>query len=217
MADYEKFENPAAITDQEIRDEYEKNKNTRDLKCPDFDSGSKEPAAGSEQPPRPGWTMPNRRTATTKIRRTRRDPRGSSCGRSTAVRCRARKRRLATGRGEAESPAENPERQSRRAGSLHGVELALADANDDPLPAAPADEQKPASDGTASEAPADEQKPAATESQPATSATSEGDKPAEPAGEGAAVADGEAGAAAPAGDATASKYEPLEKVEVRRF
>ena len=204
-ADYEKFEEVVAVTDQEIHDEYEKNKNTRYLKRPDFDTGSQEPAAGGEQPPTPGLDDAQPQGDAQPQDDGEQKPADAPAASEAAPA--ADEPATDAKRDDGAAPDNKPPQQSRDAGNLHGVELALADVNQD-ASARTAEESKPASESAPSEPQADGQNPAATESQPAA----DGDKSAEPATEGAAPAEEQAAADAPAGDA-ASKYEPLEKVE----
>jgi SurA N-terminal domain len=211
-ADFEQFEESAAVTEKEILDEYEKNKNTRYLKRPDFDSGRKDAEAeGAESS---GAEAPGPTTAPSEGEEGQK-PAGETANESAPTSDQPNE----AAQPEAATPAadqpDNPPKQSRDERGLDGTELALADvvAVDDAGPAsakanaaAPAGNEKPeVPNPDAANPPNESPAPEAKPDPAAAEADKPADAPADPAG-----ADSEQ--AATTGEES-SKYEPLANVE----
>lgn len=205
VANYEQFEDPSAVTYEEIVNEYEKNKATRYQYTGEIGAdgaGEAKPAEGekpAEEKPAEGQSdaAPSAPAAEEK-------PADEKPAEEKPA---TEKSEAAPPASEPETkPADAPPQSSIRAG-LDGTELALADVAQDapaaaPADAAPAAEAAPA---TAEQQPAADAAPATSEQQPGT-AEAGAEKPEVKTGP---LSD----EFALPSDAAAPKYEPLQKVE----
>jgi len=208
-ADYEQFEDLAAVTDQEIRDEYEKNKNTRYLQRPDFGIPSKGAGdADGTEPAAPGSEAEPDEAGADK------QPNGDAAKESAPADEQPEPEAKLDGAAPPAAKPANPPQQSRDKRGLDGTELALADirqtgddANAQSAPTTPADDSKPADSKRDESRPADESQQAEPKADDGT--TAESDKSAETAAEKALT---ESASTDPS-DSVTPKYEPLSKVE----
>jgi hypothetical protein len=209
-AEYDQFYDPDAVTEQEIEAEYNKNKDTRYLKRPDFaPAPSGDIDAQSDKPVQPTDEASPGETGET--------PKEGAASATPATSEPDKTGEAAPEKPGAESPQESPPKQSLDRRGLNGTELALADGVElaqankksqtagqlsaqasEPAPAAKSDETKSDAEAGKSDEPTAEQTAAdkADSSAPAAEpATSEKTKTDEAAAN------------------PAEKYDPLSKVE----
>jgi hypothetical protein len=208
VANYEQFEDPSAVTYEEIVNEYEKNKATRYPYTGDLGAdaaGDAKPAEGEK--PAEGDKASEEKPA---------EEKSDAAPSAPATDEKPADEKPAPEKSDAAPPASEPEtkatetppQSSIRAG-LDGTELALADVAQDAPAAAPAD-AAPAAEAPAADKPAEEK--AAADAAPATSEQQPGT--AEAGAEKAEVKTAPlTDEFALPSDAAAPKYEPLHKVE----
>ncbi|HVU87809.1 MAG TPA: hypothetical protein VHD36_10850 [Pirellulales bacterium] len=208
VASYEQFEDPAAVTQEEIVSEYEKNKDTRYLYSGELNSGNG--AAGAGEPSAQEGAKPEGESSDA-------TPPGEKSSDEKPADEKADGDQAATPPAE-EKPADDkpsdkkpaadaPPQSSNRTG-LDGTELALATFAQDEQPAAAPSEaaaEKPTEEKPAAEA-APAEKPAEGAATPAASEEKRAETPA--AGENSDVK-----ADAASTEPARPKYDPLEKVE----
>jgi len=130
VADYEKFEDPSAVTYDEIVNEYEKSKDTRYLYSGDFDAATESPAADAEKKPadeQPAATEPAaEKPAEQQPAAPESKPEEGAAPAEKPAEAPAAEPAKPEGAAPTEAPSTPP--QSRVSRGLDGIELALADA-----------------------------------------------------------------------------------------
>ena len=209
VADYEKFEDPSAVTYDEIVNEYEKNKDTRYLYTGDFNAAEENPAGDAEKTPGEDQTPATEPTADKPAKQPSDSapaepkpeegkPAEEKPAETPAATPEAAPSATTPSAPSTEAPATPP--QSRAPRGLNGVELALAD--EPALPAVTA----------VAQADAQPEAPAASAPETATAATAATEQ-AKPEEKAAAETESLKDEYALPQDVVPPKHDPLWKVE----